>query len=240
MEYKKPLAFFVAGTDTEIGKTLVSSALLYGMVQQGLQSIGMKPVAAGAFLQDGVWCNEDVLALKDAGNVILPAELSKLVNPYLFKLAAAPHIAAQQEMQQINLSVILDCYQQLTTYAQALIVEGVGGFRVPLNAQEDSADMAQQLNLPVVLVVGMRLGCISQALLTVEAITARGLTVAAWVANCAQGEMAHLQDNLIALQERINAPLLGCIPCLDKPTAQAAAAHLDLTKLLKLPEQLIT
>lgn len=228
-QMKSPLAFFVTGTDTEIGKTLVSSALLYTLVQQGLKSIGMKPIASGAFLQKGVWCNEDIIALNKAGNVTLPAELAKLTNPYLFKLPAAPHIAAQHESQQIQLTTILDCYQQLKNHAEAIVVEGVGGFRVPFNAHEDSADMAQQMKLPVILVVGMRLGCINHALLTAEAIAARGLTLAGWVANSAQEEMAHLSDNVAALRERMTAPLLGCIPLLEKPSAIAAAAYLDLT-----------
>jgi len=225
--------FFVTGTDTEVGKTLVSTALLHSLVQRGWKSIGMKPVASGAFLRDGVWCNDDVLALQAASNVNASAHL---INPYLFKLPVAPHIAAQQENQQIKLATILDCYQQLTAQADATIVEGVGGFRVPFNANEDSADMAQQLNLPVVLVVGMRLGCISQALLTMEAIRARGLTIAGWVANSVQGEMEHFVENVHALQERLgkqmNAPLLGCIPCLKNPTAALAATYLDLTEVI--------
>lgn len=123
--------FFVTGTDTEIGKTLVSTALLHSLVQQGWRSIGMKPVASGAFLQDGVWCNDDVMALNAASNVKAPAQL---VNPYLFKLPAAPHIAAEKENQTIAVATIVDCFQQLTAHAEAIVVEGVGGFRVPFNA----------------------------------------------------------------------------------------------------------
>lgn len=223
-------AFFVTGTDTEIGKTLVSSALIYAMVQRGWNSVGMKPVAAGAELVDGVWCNEDVLALKAVSNVDAP---DRLINPYLFKLAAAPHIAAREEQRQIELNLILQSFHALTTKAQALIVEGVGGFRVPLNDHDDSADMAQQMNLPVVLVVGMRLGCINQALLTAEAIAARGLVLAGWVANSAQHEMHYLQENLAALGERLNAPCLGEIPHLASPDAAQAASFLDLSELLK-------
>lgn len=224
------MKFFVTGTDTEIGKTLVSSALLHSLVQQGWKSVGMKPIAAGALMQDGVWCNDDVMALNAASNVKAPAQL---INPYLFKLPAAPHIAAEKENQTISMAKILDCYQQLTVYAEAIVVEGVGGFRVPFNKQEDSADMAQQLKLPVILVVGMRLGCINHALLTAEAISARGLTLAGWVANSAQGEMMHLPENVMALRERLPAPLLGCIPWLEKPTAVAAAKYLDLSVVMK-------
>lgn len=225
-------AFFVAGTDTEIGKTLVSSALVHSFAQQGLIAVGMKPVAAGALLHDGVWVNEDVMSLKASSNLAASSERDQLINPYLFKLPAAPHIAAEQEGRQIALSVIVDCYQQLASQVEAIIVEGVGGFNVPFNATEDSAQMAQRLNLPVILVVGMRLGCINHALLTAEAIAARGLSLAGWVANSAQHEMAYLQENLRALQERIKAPLLGCIPNLAQPSAAAAAHYLDVNKIL--------
>lgn len=229
----QPQSFFVTGTDTEIGKTLVSSALIYAMTQQGWKSVGMKPVAAGAELQNGIWGNEDVRALKAVSNLDAFAGLEQLINPYLFKLPAAPHIAAEQEQRQIDLKIILHAYQQLARHTQATVVEGIGGFCVPLNAREDSADMAQQLNLPVVMVVGMRLGCISQALLTAEAIAARGLRLAGWVANSAQHEMNFLQENLSALRERLPAPLLGYIPHLKNPCAAQAAKFLELTALFR-------
>jgi dethiobiotin synthetase len=223
--------FFVTGTDTEIGKTLVASTLVYAMTQRGWKSVGMKPVAAGAELQNGVWCNEDVQALKAVSNLKEVNELDQFINPYLFKLPAAPHIAAEQEQRAIEVDHIVQSYRQLSNLADAGVVEGVGGFRVPLNDEEDSADMAQLLNLPVVLVVGMRLGCISAALLTAEAIKARGLTLAGWVANSAQHEMNFLQENLVALRQRLGAPYLGCIPYLDQPDAQHAVNYLDLTAL---------
>jgi len=225
-----PPAFFVAGTDTEIGKTLVSCALIHTMVKQGWQSVGMKPVAAGAELVGGQWQNEDVTALTQASNVQVQAGL---INPYLFRLAAAPHIAAQQERSHIDLALILQRYRQLAGRGYAIVVEGVGGFRVPLNDSEDSADMAQQLALPVVLVVGMRLGCISAALLSAEAIAARGLKLAGWVANSAQNEMTYLQDNLSALRQRLDAPCLGCIPHMEQPDPARAAGYLELTTLIK-------
>ena len=230
MENKPSLHYFVTGTDTEIGKTLVSCALLHALAQQDLRCIGMKPVAAGAESVDGVWCNEDVTALIAASNV--RAEMN-LINPYLFSLPAAPHIAAQQEQRQIELEPILQSYRQLSRLAQAVVVEGVGGFRVPLNDKEDSTDLARQLNLPVILVVGMRLGCISAALLTAEAIRARGLTLAGWVANSAQTEMAQLQGNLSALQDRLDAPFLGYIPHMTQPDPGQAAGHLTLTTLFQ-------
>jgi len=222
--------YFVTGTDTEIGKTLVSCTLLYAMVQHGWRSVGMKPVAAGAEWVDGVWRNEDVTALGAVSNVQAD---QKLVNPYLFKLAAAPHIAAVQEQCQIETAIIMQSFHQLRALAQSVVVEGVGGFRVPLNATQDSADLAQLLALPVVLVVGMRLGCISAALLTAEAIRARGLTLAGWVANSAQTEMPQLQENLNALRERLDAPYLGYIPHLNHPDPGQAYGFLDLSVLFK-------
>lgn len=231
---KNPLAFFVTGTDTEIGKTLVSCAIVHTMVQNGWQSVGMKPVAAGAELIDGALRNEDVDALTAVSNVSAAANL---INPYLFTLAAAPHVAAEQEQRHIRLELIIDSYRQLAERAEAIVVEGVGGFRVPFNATEDSADMAGLLNLPVVLVVGMRLGCINHALLSAEAIAARGLRLVGWVANSAQTEMAYLQENLSALRQRLNAPCLGCIPFLDTPDPATAAGYLDLTALIKNSNQ---
>lgn len=229
----QPKAYFVTGTDTEIGKTLVSSALVYAMAQQGWRSVGMKPVAAGAELIDGSWRNEDVQALLAVSNLAGLDELGGLINPYLFRLAAAPQVAAHAEGRAIDLAHIVASYRQLAAKVEAIVVEGVGGFCVPLNERHDTADMAQQLQLPVILVVGMRLGCISHALLSVEAIAARGLKLVGWVANSAQREMAFLPDNLSALRQRIAAPLLGSIPYLPKATAAQAAQYLDFTILFQ-------
>lgn len=226
--HKTKPAFFVTGTDTEIGKTLVSAALLHAMVQQGWRSVGMKPVAAGAELIDGEMRNEDVVMLTAASNVDAPGNL---INPYLLKLPAAPHIAAALEDRQIRLELILESYRHLADQVDAVVVEGVGGFRVPFNDDHDSADLAQVLQLPVILVVGMRLGCINHALLTVEAIEARGLTLAGWVANSSQTEMTHLQANIDALAQRLPAPLLGTIPYLKNPQPAIAAGHLHLNEL---------
>lgn len=222
---------FVTGTDTEIGKTLVSSALLYAMQQQGWRSVGMKPVAAGAEWQDGGWHNEDVDALIANSNVDAAEEL---VCPYLMQTPAAPHIVAGLEKIAISLPHIHQCYQQLRQLSDAVVVEGVGGFCVPLNEQHTTADLAQSLNLPVIMVVGMRLGCINHALLTAEAIAARGLNLLAWVANTADPAMLYLDENVAALRARIAAPLLGQIPRLNVPEdqkARSAASYLDLNLL---------
>jgi dethiobiotin synthetase len=220
--------FFVTGTDTEIGKTLVSAALLLALAKTGLRTIGMKPVAAGASLLDGVWHNEDVDMLMAAASV--PCAMD-LVAPYLMQTPAAPHIVAQMENVTISASHIQSCFVQLTQRADAVIVEGVGGFCVPLSKDITTANIAQNLALPVILVVGMRLGCINHALLTAQAIAAQGLTLAGWVANTIDGDMLYLTENMAALQERLPAPLLGSIPRLQTPTAAAAAEFLNLSLL---------
>ncbi|MYN05960.1 dethiobiotin synthase [Pseudoduganella aquatica] len=223
---------FVTGTDTEIGKTLTSSALLHALVKQGVRACGMKPVAAGAELRDGELHNEDADQLIAAGNVTM---LQSLTTPYMLKEPAAPHIAAALEGVTIDPVPILAAYLEIAAATDAVVVEGVGGFRVPLNDSFDTADLAQQLDLPVILVVGLRLGCISHALLTAEAIAARGLKLVGWVANELQADMAYADENIEALADRIPAPLLGRVPRLEQPTAAAAAAHLNFTGLPNWP-----
>jgi len=222
------IGYFVTGTDTEIGKTLVSCALLHALAQAGVRAAAMKPVAAGAELRDGAWHNEDVDLLAAEATVPLPVDLT---TPYLLRDAAAPHIAAAQEGIRIELARIMDCYRHVASAADAVVVEGVGGFRVPLSDSEDTADLAQQLGLPVVLVVGMRLGCLNHALLTADAIAARGLKLAGWVANVVDPGMRYGVDNVVALTERLNAPMLGTVPRLPSPQAALAAPHLDFTSL---------
>jgi len=224
----KPWSCFVTGTDTEIGKTLISSALIHAQDAAGVRVAAMKPIAAGCEWRDGAWHNDDVDALAAEVSCHLPTELT---TPYLLQTPAAPHLAAAQEGVVIEPQRILDCYQHVREQAQSVVVEGVGGFRVPLTADFDTADLAQLLALPVVLVVGLRLGCISMALLTVEAIKARGLHLAGWVANTADPGMTLLDGNVQALRERIAAPLLGVVPRLSQPSAAAAAAHLNFDLL---------
>lgn len=201
-------AYLVVGTDTGVGKTYVSSALVRHFVSAGFKAAGMKPIASGCDEVDGQYINEDVTALMQASNVNAPLDT---VNPYRFFPAIAPHIAAQQAGVAINTDVIFAAYQQLSTLADRVVVEGAGGFLVPLNAHQTLADMAVQLNIPVILVVGIRLGCINHALLTIEAINARGLTLAGWVANQVDPEMAMFEQNLQTLAQRIPAPCLSVV-----------------------------
>jgi dethiobiotin synthetase len=223
---------FVTGTDTEIGKTLISSALLYALVQAGVRAAGMKPIAAGAELRDGVMHNDDVDRLAAASNVSLPPGLAA---PYLLREPAAPHWAAALDGVLIDGAHILACHARIIELADAVVVEGVGGFRVPLSDCFDTADLAQQLRLPVVMVVGLRLGCVNHALLTADAIAARGLTLAGWVANAVDPQMRHVEASVDALGMRLSAPLLGCVPRLPLVTAAAAAAHLNFSLLPDWP-----
>jgi dethiobiotin synthetase len=212
---KKP-AWFIAGTDTEVGKTFVACALLHALRDRGFaRTIGMKPVAAGT---DAGGRNDDVEALLAASSVQAPREL---VNPYLFKPAIAPHIAAQHEQRSIEIEPIATAFATLYEMADALLVEGVGGFCVPLGPGIDTADLAQRLGLPVILVVGMRLGCINHALLSAQAIAARGLKLAGWIANRIDPQMACFDENRQALEQRLAAPLLGVIPARSTPREAA-------------------
>ncbi|MFZ3019099.1 MAG: dethiobiotin synthase [Gallionella sp.] len=219
------MSYFVTGTDTGVGKTLVSCALLHAFAARGRSVVGMKPVAAGC--DDDM--HEDVRQLRAASNML--AGLGQ-INPYSFVRPVAPHLAARFAGIRISLDRILEAYSELNAQADVVIVEGAGGFRVPLNDEQDSADMVQQMNIPVVLVVGMRLGCLNHALLTAEAIAVRGLTLAGWVANVVDAEMAMLDENVAALEQRIAAPLLGIVPHQAQPDARAVAALLD-TDLLE-------
>ena len=213
-------AWFIAGTDTEVGKTFSTSALLHVLKNHGVRAVGMKPVAAGT---NAAGSNDDVDALIAASGVAAPLDL---INPYLFEPPIAPHIAAQESGRTIDFDTILAAFSQLAQFADVVLVEGVGGFCVPLGADNDAADLAQRLGLPVILVVGMRLGCINHALLTQEAIAARGLRLAGWIANRIDPAMSRFDENLAALESRLKAPLLGIIPANSTPAA--AAAHLRL------------
>jgi dethiobiotin synthetase len=221
---------FVTGTDTGVGKTLVACALLRAFAARGLRVVGMKPVAAGATMADDGWRNEDVAALAEASNVRAAREWT---NPYLLAAPVAPHVAAAAEGVAIDLARIERSLAHLRAVADITVVEGVGGFRVPLNEREDSADLAARLALPVVLVVGMRLGCLNHALLTAEAIGARDLRLAAWVANRIDPGMARAAENVAALSERLGAPLIGDIPFMRAPRAAEAASALQVGGLLE-------
>ncbi len=219
---------FIAGTDTGVGKTVVSCALLYGLAKSGLRAVGMKPVAAGAVRRRGIWHHDDVVQLRAAGNV----DASKAwINPYCFAPPVAPHIAAREAGATLRMALIAKSYAQLARRADVVVVEGVGGLLVPLGRTLNAADIPLRLDLPVVLVVGMRLGCLNHALLTVEALQARGLRLAGWIANRIDPDMARVTQNLQALRLRIKAPLIGDVAYAEKPRPEHIARALDISRL---------
>jgi dethiobiotin synthetase len=209
---------YVSGTDTGAGKTLASAALLHALRAQGLRAAGMKPVASGCERIDGAWRNEDALALQAASD---PVPEYADVNPFAFPLPLAPELAAREAGSEVVLAPILDAYARLAARAHAVVVEGVGGWAAPLSATLMQADVARALDLPVVLVVGLRLGCLNHAYLTARAIAADGCTLAGWIASDIDPEMARADDNFALLSARLPAPCWGRLPY--SPGAEAIA-----------------
>jgi dethiobiotin synthetase len=210
--------FFVTGTDTEVGKTLISGALITQLKKQHAVVAGFKPVVAGMNLIAGKMCNEDILALASAMNY-KPQEDYLDICPYQLSTPAAPHLVAKESDVHLDYSVMLNAFNKVRENSDAIVVEGVGGFKVPFHDGKTSADFAQDIGLPIVLVVGMRLGCINHALLTAEAIQSRGLRLAGWVANTID-PMKLLEENIATLEHLIPGPLLGVIPELSKELIQ--------------------
>ncbi len=204
---RKSIGLFVTGTDTGVGKTRVAAALLRALAANGRRAVGMKPVAAG--VAQGATRNADVTALLAAGNVA--ADLED-VNPHSFVPAIAPHLAAAEAGSAIDLETIAAAYARLAAQADHVIVEGAGGPLVPLSARVDMLDIPAQLHLPVLLVVGIRLGCLNHALLAALAINARGLELAGWIANRIDPAMHAADENVGALAERLAAPLVAELP----------------------------
>jgi len=226
---------FITGTDTGVGKTLISAAMLNALGRLKLKAVGMKPVAAGTLLRDGVQWNEDVAMLAEQSTLALDTQLT---TSYLLNEPCAPHVAAKLQDVTLDPSVLSRAYQQVATQAEAVVVEGVGGFRVPLTDDIDTADSAVGLGLDVIIVVGLRLGCLNHALLTAEAIAARGLRLSGWVANQIDPEMPHQTDNVQALQRRLSAPLLGVVPWMSVAAPAIAADVIDFSLLDAWPRSL--
>lgn len=228
-------ACFVTGTDTEVGKTRVSAGLLYWLGRAGVRAAGYKPVASGMDRYGTGWSNEDVRTLHAASTAAVTLEE---VGPCQFHAACAPHIAAELEGRAIDRDALLWGAHRLAEQAEALVVEGAGGWCIPLGADWDSADLVQALDMPVVLVVGLRLGCINHALLTAEAVRARGLPLGGWVANTLDPAMPHLVRNLETLhhefERRFQAPCLATVPRLDVPSASAVAPFFHPTAVQRL------
>ena len=215
---------FITGTDTGAGKTFVASVLLRAFAQSGLRAVGMKPVATGCRAGAHDRANEDVAALLAASNVHAAIDL---VNPYCFEPAIAPHLAAQRAGCTISLARICECYLALAGLADRVVVEGAGGLLVPLGPREDWRDLVELLDLSVVLIVGMRLGCLNHALLTAEAIRSRGLPFAGWVANRIDPNMPCFDDNVETLRRKLSAPLIGIMPFAPDDAQALAAMNTD-------------
>ena len=219
-----PQSYFVTGTDTGIGKTIVSCALLSAYSARGNAVIGMKPVVTGRVC--GEWA--DVKAIVAASSIAAPREW---VNPYAFIPPISPHLAAKQAGMEIDIEIIRQAYCNLQKISDVVVVEGVGGIMAPLNDRNDVVDMAYVLDLPIILVVGMRLGCLIHALITEKVIQASGLKLAGWVANQIDPQMNSFDENLHTLKERLNYPLLGVLPFERNVSTKNFSTLLDITKL---------
>lgn len=217
--------YFITGTDTGIGKSWCSAGIMRKLRQQGHSVVGMKPVASGCVETPEGLRNEDALLLQQQASLAVDYDW---VNPYSFRPAIAPHVAAEQAGVRIKIGKILEHYLQLKEKADCIVVEGVGGWLVPLNDAESVADLALALKLPVILVVGLRLGCINHALLSAESIRASGCELAGWIANTIDPQMTEPQPTIEAISRRIDAPLLGTVPYLAQLEADKVAEHLNL------------
>ncbi|MCW2269333.1 ATP-dependent dethiobiotin synthetase BioD 1 [compost metagenome] len=222
-------AYFIAGTDTDVGKTTIAAGLLYAAQQAGLSTLGAKPVASGCTVTPKGLRNDDALALIAQSSLKLPYAQ---VNPFAFEPAIAPHLAAREAGVALSVQALLAPMRQILEQgADFTLIEGAGGWRVPLSGQANLSDLAIALRLPVILVVGVRLGCINHALLSAEAIARDGLQLAGWVANIVDPRTSRLEENLASLAERLPAPCLGRVPKLKQASAEWVAEHLQLDLL---------
>ena len=221
-------AWFITGTDTEIGKTFAACTLIHAARAQGFTALGMKPVASGTETIDGKTINEDAARLLAASS--FDPGLERL-NPYCLRTPVSPHFAAREENIHIEFALIRQAFDELAQRCDRLFVEGAGGFLTPLGEEVDAPCIAHELDLPLILVVGMRLGCINHALLTAETILSRGLRLEGWIANCLYPDMPCLYDNIDFLRHRLDTPLLGMLPYAPN-AAPDALAH-----LVALPHQ---
>lgn len=221
---------FITGTDTGIGKTWTTQALMYALKSHGLSVSGMKPVASGGTKVGDSLKNDDALLIQAQCSTEQPYEW---VNPYVFAEPVAPHIAAQITGINIDIRLITRAYNNMASRSDFVVVEGVGGWRVPLTDQLSTIDMVRALNLPVLLVIGLRLGCINHALLTAECIRADGIRLSGLVLNGVDAGYAYPDQTLRTLARSINAPLLGFLPHMETCDVAILAANLDVTHLLK-------
>ena len=224
--------FYVTGTDTGIGKSVASAALLHALRAGGKRAVGMKPVASGCERTPQGWRNEDALALQEASD---PRPAYEDINPYPLPRPLAPELAAAEAGMTIALPTIVSAYHRLAQHADAVVVEGVGGWAAPISATLDQIDVVRALELPVVMVVGLRLGCINHARLTARAIAADGARLLGWIANEIDPAMARADENFAILQRVLAVPCLGRVPYAPGASAQSLAAVLDCGVLLRAP-----
>lgn len=227
-------AVFVTGTDTDAGKTLVTLGLIKALQEQGLRVNGMKPVAAGVCEIDGKAVNEDAQLIRQHSSKPLPYEL---INPCLFEPAIAPHIAAQQANKTIDFQLIKTALNEIKIQSDLVVIEGAGGWLVPLNDKQDVADMAVNMNLPVILVVGLKLGCINHARLTQRAIQAAGCRVIGWIGTQIDPKMMNVDENIETLKQYLPVQCLGIVPWLDNRDAKTVASYINNETLM---DELIT
>ena len=216
-------AFFITGTDTGIGKTFITCAFIELMKSHNKISAGMKPVAAGEDLYDGVSINSDVFDINHFSNANISIDS---INSYSYKEAVAPHIAAKNNNHPICLSKIKDDFNYLMNNTDYLFVEGAGGYYVPLDEKVMTSDLVRFLNIPIILVVGIRLGCLNHTLLTIEAIEKNNQKIFGWVANVIDKDMSYKEDNINYLQNRIGYPCIGIVPYIPNNNPVDASQYL--------------
>ncbi len=222
-------AFFIAGTDTDVGKTVASKAILNALAQKGLKTIGYKPVASDSEKTEQGMRNSDALYLQGAATVDVDYDD---VNPYALELAASPHIAAKRENVVIDYDVLSEKLAQHKQHSDIVLVEGAGGWRVPVSDSDCLSTWVQREQLPVVLVVGIKLGCLSHALLTLDSIKADGLQLAGWVANRINPGTEHYAEIIEMLEQKIDAPKIGEIPYVPSVKRKELAKYIDVTPLV--------
>lgn len=220
-----PRGYFITGTDTDCGKTEITLGLMQLLQSQGHSVLGMKPVASGAVPSQGGLRNEDAQRIRQQGSHRVDYQR---INPFAYEPPIAPHLAAEQAGESIDFDRISSCYEGLSAEADRVLVEGVGGWRVPLGPERELSDLAVKLALPVILVVGLKLGCINHALLSAESILSSGVKLAGWVANVSDPGMLEPEANLESLKQRLQMPFLGLVPRMTQPTPEAVAACLTL------------
>lgn len=223
-------AYFITGTDTGVGKTLVSQGLIAAFIAKGYKTAAMKPIASGCHETQHGLRNEDALRLQQSANIRHDYEQ---INPYAFMPPISPNIAARQVGTVIDLKRIDQARHEIARQSDMVIVEGVGGWSVPISEAQTTADLAVALKMPVILVVGMRLGCLNHALLTYDAIQRSGLKLSAWVANCIDPEMECVHENIDTLKGFFNIPFLGMIPHMKEEDPVLVSGYMDVSALCK-------